>query len=262
MFATQLTPIAPGKAYESELLPHVDETNTSSWTEVTAAIYGLGGLGVVGLTRLLSQALQLRFARTATTETRGIAQRRAPVKSMVRAGHSVRTAAAPDSAVNLLVALEASEALRAAPLLGLRLGAEPLTCLLCDLLVAPSTRNVTQSPSAAQIRAQLEQRGVRVITLRVDAWLQANQLGDVMVSSIVFGAVAAMFDLPAEGCEALLLQGLTGVRRDQNLAAFHWGLAQIKPPVMVVAAASVCAVNRPSAPLQISHKPTLLAVAG
>ena len=85
----------------------------SSWTSLTAAFFGLGGLGVVGLTRLLSEVLQWHFARIATTETRGIAQRRATVRSMVRAERSVRTASSQDAAVNLVMALlETSEVLR------------------------------------------------------------------------------------------------------------------------------------------------------
>ena len=106
MFADRTAPAVPPTAGRCS-------PNAPDRSSLTTAIYGLGGLGVVSLTRLLSQALQSCYARTATVESRGIAQRRAPVRATVRAGRAVRSASAPAECVNLVVALEASEALRA-----------------------------------------------------------------------------------------------------------------------------------------------------
>ena len=183
---------------------------------------------------------------------------------MLRAGHSVRSASAPDSAVNLLIALEASEALRAAHLMGPRPASAPLTCLLCDLVVASSAVNTTPLPGAAQIRSQLEQRGVRVITLQVDAWLQERRLSDVLVSGIVFGAIAALFELPTDRCEALLLQGLAGARRDQNLEAFRWGQAQLQAPLPMplrLAVAGAAPIAAVPATAHLVRMPALVAAA-
>jgi Pyruvate/2-oxoacid:ferredoxin oxidoreductase gamma subunit len=192
-------------------------------SSLTAGIYGLGGLGVVSLTRAFSRALQLRFARTAATELRGIAQRRAPVRAVVRAGPSVRSASAPAAATNLVIVLEAGEALRALPH-----ATAGVTFLLSDLTVAPSSRHVATAPDAVQIRAQLEQLGARVVPLAAHAWLAARKLADHQVSSIAYGALIGLLDLPAGPCEALLLDASDGAQHRDIHAAFEWGLTQTR----------------------------------
>lgn len=219
-------PSAYSHATASPAVRHLPPFKTLS-----AAIYGLGGQGVIGLTRLLAQVLQLRYARTASIETRGIAQRRAPVRALVRAGAEVRSAAAPDALVNLVIALEASEALRAAHLL------QPGShCLLADLaLPASVSGQVVLLP--ADVRQRLEAQGVKVITLQVQKWLAHSRAADGLVSTVAYGAMVALLELPAEPCENLLLQPLMGRRRDENEAAFRWGVAQFQKPALVAPAA-------------------------
>jgi indolepyruvate ferredoxin oxidoreductase, beta subunit len=188
----------------------------------TAAIFGLGGLGVMGLTRLLCEALLLRYPRAASTETRGIAQRRAPVCSLVRAGAAVHSATPPGASVPVVVALEATEALRAAA--SMQPGA---LCLLCDLCIPPSTHQPGALRSAAEVRALLEQRGVQVVTVPVQQWLAEQRCSDALTSSVAFGAVARLLDLPLPACEALLERRTPASRLQENLAAFRWGAAQL-----------------------------------
>jgi Pyruvate/2-oxoacid:ferredoxin oxidoreductase gamma subunit len=190
---------------------------------VGLAIYGLGGLGVVGLSRNMALALQTKYARVASTETRGIAQRRAPVRALVRAGAQIRTAAAPDTQVDTIVALESSEALRAAPLM-----LRGRTCLLADLRIAPSglsPARVKAIPDAMAIAAMLRQLGVTVHLLPVSDWLAEQHFDDTLTSAIAFGALAPMLRLNTRACEAILLSRLQGKTREQNAAAFAYGVA-------------------------------------
>jgi Pyruvate/2-oxoacid:ferredoxin oxidoreductase gamma subunit len=190
---------------------------------VCLAIYGLGGLGVVGLSRNVALALQTRYARVASTETRGIAQRRAPVRAMVRAGAHIRTAAAADTQVDIIVALESSEALRAAPLM-----LRGRTCLLTDLRIAPSglaPARVKAIPDANAIAPMLRQLGVTVHLLPVSDWLAEQRFEDTLTSAIAFGALSPMLQLNTRTCEAILLSRLEGHAREQNAAAFAYGVS-------------------------------------
>ncbi len=192
---------------------------------LSAAICGLGGLGVMGLTRLLCEALLTRYPRVATTETRGIAQRRAPVCSWVRAGVHVDSALSPDGTVPLLVALEVGEALRAHK--SLTVGG---CCVMLDLALAPATRNQTPMATAAEVQAALEANGIRVVRVRVQDWLDERRRPDVLASSVAFGALCALLELPLASCEALIESRTPSSRIADNLAAFRWGAEQIDTP--------------------------------
>lgn len=203
---------------------------SSSLPPLGVAIYGLGGLGVVGLSKNLSLALQEQYLKVASTETRGIAQRRAPVRAIVRAGSNVRTATAPDSQIDIIVALESSEALRAAPLM-----IQGRTCLLSDLRIAPSGLTPAQAkaiPDAAAIAPLLRQLGVNVHVLRVSDWLMSHHFNDALTSSIALGAMTMMLGLSTRACEEMLLARLKGHAREQNAAAFAHGVSQFATPVV------------------------------
>jgi Pyruvate/2-oxoacid:ferredoxin oxidoreductase gamma subunit len=197
-------------------------SNAFAGLTINAAIHGLGGLGVIALTRLLAECLQLRFPSVVTTETRGIAQRRAPVHSIVRAGSCVRSATIPNACIDYFVILEATEALRAAPLMqpGVR-------CLLTDLVIPPSGRGASL-PEVGSIRCLLERRGIEVIPLEAADWLRSRGVSDVLVSIVAFGALAVLAGLSVDECEQTLLRRLASKTRDDNQAAFRLGAAQVE----------------------------------
>lgn len=188
---------------------------------VSMGVFGVGGLGVVGLARRLAAALALRYPRVATAETRGIAQRRAPVRALLRAGTEVRSAASPDSCLDLVVALEAGEALRAVPWM------TPGSHLLLLDLRLPSPGR----PDAAPVNPgpALAARGVVVHDLAAAAWLEAGRRPAALVSAIAFGALARGLDLPAPACAALVESD-----RPADLGAFHHGQAQCAPATLLV----------------------------
>lgn len=187
---------------------------------VSMGVFGVGGLGVVGLARRLASALALRYPRVATAETRGIAQRRAPVRALLRAGTEVRSAASPDSCLDLVVALEAGEALRAVPWM-----TPGSHCLLLDLRLPSPGR-----PDAAPVDPgpALSARGVVVHDLAAAAWLEAGRRPAALVSAIAFGALARGLDLPGPACAALVESN-----RPADLDAFYHGQAQCAPAALL-----------------------------
>lgn len=242
--AVQTSPAGWASADVAFAAPAVSAACTAAASSCTVAVFGLGGLGVVGLTRLLCEALLLRFQRAASTETRGIAQRRAPVRSVVRAGSAVRSATPPGESLAVVVALEAGEALRAAPLLP-----AGSLCVLSDLVlpvsVPVSVSGGAPAATPGQVQAVLEARGVKVFPLRVTQWLAQQRSSDALTSTIAFGAVAGLQRLPLEACERLIEQRAPAAQRAQNLAAFRWGAAQAGalPMLAAVPAATAAAAG-------------------
>ena len=138
-------------------------------------IAGTGGLGVVGLTKLMADCFGAHFPCVHTQETRGIAQRRAPVCSIVRAGRTIRSARLPDGLVDVVLAVEVAEALRAAAYM-----TAGTLCVLADLSIPASGAMSAASSgvSVAQVVDALEARGVQVLVVPVAHWLRSECLPD------------------------------------------------------------------------------------
>ena len=210
------------RAGDDRPTPSAEPVGHTGASAISIGVFGVGGLGVVGLARRLAPALALRYPRVATAECRGIAQRRAPVRALLRAGAAVRSAASPDSCLDLVVALEAGEALRAVPWL-----APGSHCLLLDLRL-PSPGNPDSTPQ--QPGAALAARGVVVHPLEVADWLRAGRGSLALASSVALGAIARLLDLPA-AARATLLDDSRSADRD----AFRHGQAQCAPAAPLAA---------------------------
>lgn len=178
-----------------------DLSDRDDLDEVSMLIAGTGGLGVVGLTRLMADCLGSRYQCVHTEETRGIAQRRAPVRSIVRAGRFIRSARLHDDAVDMVLAVEAAEALRAAP----HVTANTI-CVVADLMA-----HVTGAMSAEisyltvqHVVEMLEARGARVLIVPVARWLRSERLPEVLSSTAVYGAASALFGSSLDEAETRL----------------------------------------------------------
>jgi indolepyruvate ferredoxin oxidoreductase, beta subunit len=143
--------------------------------ESTLGIYvcGVGGFGIGSVTRVLSQAAQLKGLEAVGSETHGLAQRGGVVVSTLRIGRNI--SGSPliiRGNSDIVIALEPLEALRAIPYLkrnGLIIfntqRFQPLSVRL----------GVDQYPSIAAISSELAKVTDRVIP--VDASLKAKKLG-------------------------------------------------------------------------------------
>lgn len=188
--------------------------------EVSMLIAGTGGLGVVGLTKLMADCFGARFQCVHTEETRGIAQRRAPVCSIVRAGRSIRSARLPDGLVDVMLAVEAAEALRAAS--HIRAGT---LCILADLII-PASGAMSAAISGitvTRVVEALQARGAQVMVVPVAGWLHRERLPEMLSSIAVFGAAAQLFGYSLEQAEAHLARQFGSRMWMQNREALHIG---------------------------------------
>lgn len=207
--------------------------------EVSMLIAGTGGLGVVGLTGLMADCLGARFQCVHTEETRGIAQRRAPVRSILRAGRSIRSARLHDDTVDVVLAVEAAEALRAAPHVTAN-----TVCVVADLMahVSGAMSAAVSCLSAQHVAEMLEARGARVLIVPVARWLRSERLPEVLSSTAVYGAASALFGSSLNEAAARLARRHGPRMSMQNCEALRIGYtaAQVMNPQ-----AEAPAVTRP-----------------
>lgn len=187
-------------------------------------IAGLGGMGVVGLTRQLGSLLGSRHSQVFSKESRGIAQRRASVLGSVRAGSSVHSPELYFGSAHYLIGLEPLEALRY--LSFVRLGT---LCLLSDRRILPSGLKGRdfQYPGAAAIQARLAHRGGETYWLPVTGWLQEEGLEDRYASSAMLGALAALLGY-SERAVAELPGGKKDRERVRQYEALTWGYRYLR----------------------------------
>lgn len=204
--------------------------------EVSMLIAGTGGLGVVGLTKLMADCCGAHFPCVHTEETRGIAQRRAPVYSIVRAGRAIRSARLPDGVVDIMLAVELAEALRTASHVtaGTR-------CILSDLMI-PASGALSAAASRLSVTGvveALEARGAQVLVVPVADWLRRECLPEMLSSTAVFGAAAQLFGYSLEQAEAHLAQHFGSRMWVQNRTALRIGYGAAQEENMPVAAQAV-----------------------
>src|SRR5436190_14722441 len=83
----------------------------------SVAITGLGGQGILLLSKVLSSAAFMQFPYVCRTETRGLSQRGGSVQSTVRFGHRPITAVIESGMADLVISLELLESVRSITLL-------------------------------------------------------------------------------------------------------------------------------------------------
>lgn len=190
---------------------------------INILIVGLGGMGVVGLTRRIGAVLRSHIRPVFTRENRGFAQRRASVTGAIRAGRGVRSPELVTGA-NLLLALEASEALRYEHMID----PEALV-VVCDACIWPTgcAGKEFQPVDAADVTTRLARRGARVLSLPVCAWLKERAFPQVYASSAMLGAFAALGGIEIEHVEDLLRESWSKGDREQNLAVCRWAYAYV-----------------------------------
>ncbi|MCB2185753.1 MAG: 2-oxoacid:acceptor oxidoreductase family protein [Deltaproteobacteria bacterium] len=182
--------------------------NQFSWQAVVA---GVGGQGVLFLTRLLALAAQEKAGRILISEVHGMAQRGGSVVSHLKAGEFASPLVTMGQA-DLVLSLEPGEAVRNVPYL------------------APGAVLVVNAPGPAFLsvegRENLAARDIRLVC--VDAAGTARREGFPRAGNVVLAAAAAQAGaLPFSPAEmAAQLAALTPpARQDANTRLFEAGLA-------------------------------------
>lgn len=204
--------------------PDIGSANAASLSahgSLDMLVVGLGGMGVVSLTRRLATLLHRSYPRVYTKESRGFAQRRATVSGIIRAGSRVRS---PElvSGIGLLIALERSEILRHATLL--RPGASVIASDACVWPSGYSGRRF-QPIAISDVETKLGALGVRVITLPLCHWLQEHRLPESLSSSAALGAFAALARFTLQDIDALVSDSWHERDREDNLRLCATALA-------------------------------------
>src|SRR5262245_56229348 len=83
----------------------------------SVAVTGLGGQGILLLSKVLAAAAFMQFPYVCRTETRGLSQRGGSVQSTIRFGHKPITAVIEPGTADLVISLELLESVRSLPLL-------------------------------------------------------------------------------------------------------------------------------------------------
>jgi indolepyruvate ferredoxin oxidoreductase, beta subunit len=204
-------PLAPASASSS-----ADKT-------VNVLIVGVGGQGVIMVSKALAWLAQSRGLDVKQSEVHGMAKRGGSVFSHVRFGSRVWSPIIPDGEADILVALEWAEGMRWLPHLKADTG-----IFLCDTkrIVPPFACLNRQADAPLRYsRETPEQVKAHVAEgYAIDATEMAEGLGNERASNVVLlGAMSTAFDFPAEEWEKAIVQFVPKKTTAVNLEAFRLG---------------------------------------
>jgi indolepyruvate ferredoxin oxidoreductase beta subunit len=195
---------------------------------VNVLIVGVGGQGVVLVSKVLASLALSRGFEVKQSEVHGMAKRGGTVFSHVRFGPRVWSPTIPKGEADVLVALEWAEALRWLPYLKPDSG-----ILVCDTKrIVPPFACLNRRPGAA-LRYPREtpgEVGEHVAeAYAIDATHIAETLGNDRTANVVLlGALSVALDFAVGEWEAALAQFVPQPTVPVNLQAFHRGRAWIE----------------------------------
>jgi len=148
--------------------------------EYNILIAGVGGQGIILLSELLGKAAVGEGLKVCGSEILGMAVRGGSVVSTIRIGSDVYGPLIPEGKGNLMIGMEAAEALR-----NITYMSESSIIILNTQRVLPITvlLGSTQYPSLEEIIERLEKYSHRVVTL--DAIQLAQEAGSSLSANIV-----------------------------------------------------------------------------
>ncbi len=183
---------------------------------------GVGGQGVLFLSRVLGQAALDSDLEVKVAEIHGMAQRGGSVTSTVRFGKEVFSPTVPQGEADLIVALEPIEALR-------NIGyanSETLIVLSTNIIAPPGTYlSKEKYPDIANIVNSLRRVSKDVLT--IDALELAVKAGNPATqNTVILGLVSASGKLPleADAIKKSILSLTQKKFQEVNLKAFDLGL--------------------------------------
>lgn len=187
-------------------------------------LVGIGGQGVMTAADVLARvALATGFDAT-KTEIAGMSQRGGVVSSQVRIGARVHASEIEPGQVDLLLALEAAEALRWCHWL-----APTGRAVVNTLRAVPPVVSSGRAHYPADPVGELRTHGCEAVSL--DASAIAVELGDLrLANTVMLGAAADSLPIGSDALLAQILQLFAGkqVLRERNAAAFEAGRARAR----------------------------------
>ena len=194
---------------------------------VNVLIVGVGGQGVIMVSKALAWLAQSKGFEVKQSEVHGMAKRGGTVFSHVRFGPQVWSPTIPMGEADILVALEWAEGLRWLPYLKPDTGiflcdtkriVPPFACL--NRRAGAPMRYSRETP--AEVKAHVAEG------YAIDATDMAEQLGNERVANVVLlGALSTALDFPAAEWEKAVTQFVPAKTIAVNLEAFRQGRSWI-----------------------------------
>jgi len=209
-------------------------------------IVGVGGQGVIMVSKALAWLAQSKGYQVKQSEVHGMAKRGGTVFSHVRFGAQVWSPTIPKGEADILVALEWAEGLRWLPYL------KPDTGIfICDTKrIVPPFACLNRRPGAplrysretpAEVKAHVAEG------YAIDATHMAEGLGNERAGNVVLiGALSTALDFPAEDWEKALTQFVPKKTITVNLEAFRRGRSWIEEARSTPAAAAAPSAKVPA----------------
>jgi indolepyruvate ferredoxin oxidoreductase beta subunit len=186
-------------------------------------IVGVGGQGVIMVSKALAWLAQSRGFQVKQSEVHGMAKRGGAVFSHVRFGPQVWSPTIPKGEVDILIALEWAEGLRWLPHL------KPDTGIfICDTKrIVPPFACLNRRPGAPMRYSRETPAEVAAHVAEgyaIDATRMAEELGNERVANVILlGALSAAIDFPAAEWERAVTEFVPKKTIPVNLDAFRLG---------------------------------------
>jgi indolepyruvate ferredoxin oxidoreductase beta subunit len=202
---------------------HPEATPGAIERPTNVLIVGVGGQGVLMISKVLAEVCEQRGLEVKQSEVHGMAKRGGVVFSHVRFGRRVWSPTIPRGEADVVVALEWAEGLRWLPYLCPGRG----TFLVDTRRIVPPFACRDRRPGA---RAAYPIRGVESLRERVarsialDALGAAEELGNPRAANtVLLGALSTVLDFPVEAWHAAIDANVPPRTIDVNRAAFERG---------------------------------------
>lgn len=210
-----MNPAAPSSSFALSASERSDPVNV--------LIVGVGGQGVILVSKVLARLAQQRGYQVKQSEVHGMAKRGGSVFSHVRYGREVWSPTIARGEVDLLIALEWAEALRWLPWLKPGSG-----MLVCDTKrIVPPFSCLNRRPGAPlrySLETPAEVRAHVAEGYAIDATWVAEELGNERAANVMLlGAVSIALEFPYEEWEAALVEFVPAKTTVVNLEAFRLG---------------------------------------
>jgi indolepyruvate ferredoxin oxidoreductase beta subunit len=186
-------------------------------------IVGVGGQGVIMVSKVLALLAQTHGFEVKQSEVHGMAKRGGSVFSHVRFGRQVWSPTIPKGEVDVLVALEWAEGLRWLPYLKPGKG-----IFFCDTKrIVPPFACLNRRPGAS-LRYSRETPAEVIAHVAeghaIDATRMAEQLGNERAANVILlGALSTVMDFPAADWEKTIAKFVPTKTIEINLEAFRRG---------------------------------------
>jgi len=186
-------------------------------------IVGVGGQGVIMVSKVLAYLAQSRGFEVKQSEVHGMAKRGGSVFSHVRFGEQVWSPTIPRGEADILVALEWAEGLRWLPFMKPEAG-----IFICDTKrIVPPFACLNRKPGAPMRYSRETPAEVKAHVAEgyaMDATNMAIALGNERAANVVLlGALSAALDFPAAEWEQALAEFVPKKTVQVNLEAFRLG---------------------------------------